>query len=130
MAVTRQLSIMLENKRGALAEICSELAKVAVNILALMVPEQKGVAPVRLVPNSTEAARKVLEKLGLQYTEEEVVAARLSDRPGALGRLTRKLATHDIDVKYAYGSVMKNVCKEAMIILAVSDVDAAAKLIK
>lgn len=130
MAVTRQLSIMLENKRGALAEICSELAKVAVNILALMVPEQKGVAPVRLVPNSTEAARKVLEKLGLQYTEEEVLAARLSDRPGALGRLTRKLATHDIDVKYAYGSVMKNVCKEAMIILAVSDVDAAAKLIK
>ncbi len=130
MAVTRQLSIMLENKSGALAEICSELAKVAVNILALMVPEQKGVAPVRLVPNSTEAARKVLDKLGIQYTEEEVLAARLSDRPGALGRLTRKLATHDIDVKYAYGSVAKNACKEAMIILAVSDVTAAAKLIK
>lgn len=130
MAVTRQLSIMLENKRGALAEICSELAKVAVNILALMVPEQVGIAPVHLVPNSTEAARKVLDKLGLQYAEEEVLAARLSDRPGALGRLTRKLASHNIDVKYAYGSVAKNACKEALIILAVSDVVAAAKLVK
>ena len=129
MVVTVQLSVMLENKRGALAEICSELAKVAVNILALMVPDQSGVAPVRLVTNSTEAARKVFDKLGIKYTEEEVLAMRVSDRPGALGRLTRKLADHNIDVKYAYGSIVKNACKEALIILAVSDV-AAAKLIK
>jgi hypothetical protein len=130
MAVTVQLSVMLENKRGALAEICSELAKVAVNILALMVPDQAGVAPVRLVTNSTEAARKVFDRLGIKYTEEKVLAIRVSDRPGALGRLTRKLADHKIDVKYAYGSIVKNTCKEALIILAVSDVAAAAKLVK
>jgi len=130
MAVTLQLSVMLENKRGALAEICSELAKVAVNILALMVPDQAGTAPVRLVTNSTEAARKVFDRLGIKYTEEEVLAIRVSDRPGALGRVTRKLADHDIDVKYAYGSILKNASKEALIVLAVSDVAAAAKLIR
>lgn len=130
MAVTQQLSVMLENKRGALAELCSELAKVAVNILALMAPDQAGVAPIRLVVNSTETARKVLDKLGIQYTEDEVLAVRVSDRPGALGRLTRKLADHNIDVKYAYGSIVKNACKEALIVLAVSDAAAAAKLIK
>jgi hypothetical protein len=129
MAVAVQLSIMLENKRGALAEICSELAKVAVNILALMVPDQAGVAPVRLVTNGVEAARKVFDRLGIKYTEEEVLAIRVSDRPGSLGRLTRKLADHNIDVKYAYGSIVKNACKEALIILAVSDV-AASKLVK
>ena len=130
MPVTKQLSVMLENRRGALAEVCSELAKVAVNILALMAPDQAGVVPIRLVVNSTEAARKVFEKLGVKYTEEEVLAVRVSDRPGALGRLTRKLADHEIDVKYAYGSIVKNACKEALIVLAVSDVPAAAKLIK
>ena len=130
MAVTKQLSVMLENRRGALAEICSELAKVAVNILALMAPDQAGIAPIRLVVNSTEAARKVFDKLGLKYTEEEVLAVHVSDRPGALGRLTRKLADHDIDVKYAYGSIVKNASKEALIVLAVSDVAAAAKLVK
>ncbi len=130
MAVTKQLSVMLENKCGALAEICSELAKVAVNILALMAPDQAGVAPVRLVTNSTEVARKVFDRLGIQYTEDEVLAVRVSDRPGALGRLTRKLADHGIDVKYAYGSIDKNACKEALIVLAVSDVTAAAKLVK
>ncbi len=130
MAVTKQLSVMLENKRGALAEICSELAKVAVNILALMAPDQAGVAPVRLVTNSTEVARKVFDRLGIKYTEDEVLAVRVSDRPGALGRLTRKLADHGIDVNYAYGSIDKNTCKEALIVLAVSDVTAAAKLVK
>ena len=53
MAVTKQLSVMVENKRGALAELCSKLAEKAINILGLMVPEQAGVAPVRLVVNTS-----------------------------------------------------------------------------
>ena len=49
MAVVKQLSVLAENRRGALAELCSELAKTAVNIRALMVPEEGRVAPIRLV---------------------------------------------------------------------------------
>lgn len=127
MALAKELSIMLENKRGALAELCSALARVAVNIQALMVPEQPGVAPLRLVVNNLDAARKVLSGLGLKFTEQDVIAARVSDRPGALGKLTRKLADHNLDVKYAYGSILKG-SGDAIIILAVSDVEAAAKI--
>jgi hypothetical protein len=74
MAVTTELSVMLENKRGALAELCTGLAKVAVNIQALMAPEQAGVAPIRLVVNNLEVARKVLAGLGLKYAEQDVIA--------------------------------------------------------
>ena len=129
MALAKELSIMLENKRGALAELCSALAKVAVNIQALMVPEQPGMAPVRLVVNNIEAARRVLSDLGLKFTEADVIAVRVSDKPGALGKLTRKLADHNVDVKYAYGSILKG-SGEAIIILAVSDAAAAAKVAK
>ena len=79
--------------------------------------------------NRPEAAKRVFDDLGLKYTEEEVVAAHLSDRPGALGKLTRKLADHNVDVKYAYGSIGKG-AKRALIILAVSDIDGAAQLVK
>lgn len=129
MGATTELSVMLENKRGALAELCSELAKVAVNIQALMVPEQVGLAPVRLVVNNLDAAKKVLDGLKLKYTEQDIIAAHVSDRPGALGKLTRKLADHQVDVKYAYGSILKG-SGEAVIVLAVSDVAAAAKVAK
>ena len=129
MAVAKQLSVMLENKRGALAELCSELAKVAVNIRALMVPEEGRVAPVRLVVNNLGSAERMLEKLGLKYNREDVITAQLTDRPGALGKLTRKLADHDIDIKYAYGSIVPG-AEKATIVIAVSDVESAAKVAK
>ena len=129
MAVARQLSVMVENKRGALAELCSKLAEKAVNILGLMVPEQAGVAPVRVVVNNADTARKIFDGLGLKYTEEDVLDVHLSDRPGALGKLTRKLADHKIDVKYVYGSILKGAGR-ANVIIAVSDVAAAAKIVK
>ena len=125
--MTKQLSVMLENKRGALAELCSKLAEKAVNIVGLMVPDQAGVAPVRLVVNNGETARKVLEAMRLTFTEEDVLAAQVSNRPGALGKLTRKLADHDIDVKYAYCTIEKG-GDRATVILAVSDSAAAAKV--
>ena len=119
---------MVENKRGALAELCTKLAEKAVNIVGLMVPEQTGVAPIRLVVNNGETARKVLEAMGLKFTEEDVLAVQVSDRPGALGKLTRKLADHNLDVKYAYGSIEKGIGK-ATVILAVSNPEAAAKVL-
>jgi hypothetical protein len=124
-----QLSVRVENKRGALAEICSKLAEKAVNILGLMVPQQPGVAPVRLVVDNADAAKKVFSLLGLDCTEEPVLGAHLPNRPGSLGRLTRKLADHNLDILYAYGSMVKGE-EEAMIIVATSDSAAAAKLIK
>ena len=129
MVVTKQYSVMVENKRGALAELCSKLAEKAVNIVGLMAPDQPGVVPVHLVVSSPDAARKVCESLGLKFTEEDVLAVTVSDRPGALGKLTRKLADHGIDVKYAYGSIQKGVGKATMI-LAVSDIAAATKVVK
>lgn len=129
MAITKQFSVMVENKRGALAEVCSRLAEKAVNILALMVPDQPGIAPIRMVVNGGDAAKKVFEAMGVKFVEEDVITVHVSDRPGALGKLTRKLAENGIDIKYAYGSIEKGV-EKAMIVLGVSDVTAAAKVVK
>jgi hypothetical protein len=129
VTVTTQISVLMENRPGALAELCTKLAERAVNILGLMVPDQAGVAPVRMVVSGQDAAKKIFDAMGLKYTEESVLAVRLSDKPGALGKLTRKLADHRIDVKYAYGTILKGAGK-AMVILAVSDLEAASDLTK
>ncbi len=129
MPIVTQLSVVVENKRGALAEICTKLAEKAVNIRGLMVPQQPGHAPVRVVVNDLEAAKKILAQLGLKYTEERVLDVRLSDRPGALGKLTRKLADAGIDVHFAYATILKGAGR-ANVILGVSDIAAAAKIVK
>ena len=128
MAISKQLTVMLENKPGALAELCSELSKVAVNIVAIMAPESKSQTPLRMVTTSHETAKKVLTSLKLGYTEQDVLAIRLADRPGSLDRLTRKLSENQINVEYIYGSMVKGMGK-ALIVLAVSDLERAAKLV-
>lgn len=129
MPVAKELSVMLKNEPGALAELCSKLAEKAVNILGLMVPEQSGVAPVRLVVNAPDVARKIFDQMGAPYTERDVLNVPLSDRPGALGKLTRKLADRRIDVKYAYATILKGAGK-ANVILGVADAVAASEFIK
>lgn len=129
MALATQLSIQVENKRGALAEVCSELAKVAVNILGISVPDLPGKSSIRIVPNPVEPARKVLEKMGLPFKEETVLTVHLPERPGALGRVTRKLADKGIDVLYAYGTI-EHGSERAMVVMGVSDPAAASQFVK
>ena len=129
MPVVTQLTVMAENKRGALAEICTRLAEKAVNIIGLMAPHQTGSAPVRLVVNDLDAAKKILDQMGLKYSEEPVLNVRLSDRPGALGKITRKLADAGVDIHFAYTTILKG-ADRANVILGVSNVDAAAKVVK
>ena len=127
MARITQLLIQAKHEPGALATICSKLASKAVNITAILAaPDQSG--GLRLVAAPLAAAKKVLETLQLPYREEDAIAVRVSDRPGALGKVTRKLADADVNILYAYGSIVKGE-QRALIILGVSDVAKAEKLV-
>jgi len=127
MARITQLLIEAEHKPGTLAHICSELAAKAVNITAIMAaPEEPG--GLRLVVNPLAPARKVLDTMQISYRQEEAIALRVSDRPGALGKVTRKLADAGVNILYAYGSIVKGE-QRALIVLGVSDVEKAEKLL-
>ena len=129
MAIVKQLTVILENRPGVLAELCSELAKLAVNINAIHVSDAKPLSPVRMVVSRQDVAKRVCDALKLKYVEEEVLAVKVGDRPGSLGRITRKLAEKGINVDYAYGSIAKG-SSQALIVLQVSDIAAAGRLIR
>jgi hypothetical protein len=128
MAQVMQLMIHAEDKPGALAAICSEMARVAVNITAIMAAPQEA-GGIRMVAHPLATAKRVLEAMQLSYSEEEVLAIHVSDKPGALGKATRKLADKGINVLYAYGSIVKGE-ERALVILGVSDVNKAAEILK
>ena len=109
--------------------LCSELAKVAVNISGIQVDDRPGRPLIRVVASPQETAKKVLGKMGWRYREETVVTAHLPHRPGALGRITRKLAEKGIDILYAYGTIGHG-DERAMVILGVSDPEAASQIVK
>jgi len=127
MAIVKQLRVTLENRPGALAELCTELAKRAVNISAIEASEGKPVVAVRLLVNQLETAKGVCEVLKLKYVEEQALAVTVGDRPGSLGKVTRKLAEKGINIEYVYGTIQKG-STGALIVLGVSDVEAAARV--
>ena len=128
MAVIKQLRIAIKNRPGALAELCTELAKRAVNISAIQANES---APdmIRLVATPLDVAKRVCVDMNLEICEELAIAAHMADRPGSLGRLTRKLAEKNINIEYVYGSIGKS-AERALVVIGVSDVEAAARLLK
>lgn len=129
MAIVKQMTVMLENRPGALAALCSELAKLAVNISAIHQDDVRPVAPVRLIVSPLDVACRVCDALRLQYVVEDVLAVRVGDRPGALGRVTRKLAKKGINIEYVYGSISKD-ATQALIVMRVSNLEAAAKVLR
>ncbi len=129
MAIARQLTVQLRNRPGALAELCTELARVAVNIYAIHGSEARPLGAVRLLVSHLDAARRVLDRLGLSYLEEDVLTTMIADRPGALGRVTRKLAAAGVNIDYIYGSIGRG-SKRALVVLGVADAKASANLLK
>lgn len=128
MAQVTQLMVRAQDKPGVLAAICSEMAKVAVNITAIMAAPQEA-GGIRVVAQPLDTAKHVLDAMQLPYTEEPVLAIRVTDKPGALGKATRKLAEKGVNILYAYGSIVKGE-ERALIVLGVDDVTKAGEILK
>ncbi len=105
MSIVKQLTILLENKPGALAQACSELATKDINILAMSVLDTIDSGLIRMVVSDPARAKKVLEGSGLNVIETDVLALEMTDKPGTLAEIARQLYKARIHIEYAYVSV-------------------------
>ena len=105
--MTKQLSVFLENRPGALTKICGILAQAKINVVALSVHDTVDHAIVRLVVDRHIKALILLEQEGLYLLEQNVLLVSLDNHPGGLAHLTQKLARADINIEYAYCTAME-----------------------
>jgi hypothetical protein len=124
MPKVTQIAVSLQNKPGALAQICSTLGKAGVNIAAMLAPDVRARGKVRLLVDSPEKAKEALNAAKIRFSEEEVIALSLDNRAGALSEIAEKLAQAKINLKYAYATTAEGSAK-ATAIIAVRDVDKA-----
>ncbi len=105
MSIVKQLTILLENKPGALAQTCSELASKDINILAMSVLDTIDSGLIRMVVSDPVRAKKVLSETGLNVIETDVLAVEMTDKPGTLAEIAKQLSKARINIEYAYVSV-------------------------
>jgi hypothetical protein len=102
MRIEQQLSIFLENKPGALADVCDALAADNVNILALTVSDTVDHAVVRMVVDDPQKAAYILGEAGVLVVENEVLVMEVPNRPGSLAAIASSMAEADLNIEYAY----------------------------
>ena len=126
MPRAKQLTIWVSDQPGRLGEIGATLGAKKVNIRALMATTDGGRGAVRVVVDKGAAAKKACAAMGWETSEEEVLAITLTDNPGTLGKVAKKLGAAGVNIGYAYvGSAGS--ARRTNIYLGVSDIKAALK---
>jgi len=101
--MTKDLTIILEDRPGTLADMGEALGKAGINIEGLcgFPCEGKGIGHI-LVENAA-AARRALEEVGIEVRDERpVLVLEIEDRPGALGEASRRIANAGVNVDLVY----------------------------
>ena len=125
MPRAKQLTVWVSDQPGRLGEIGAALGAKKVNIRALMATTEGGRGAVRLVVDKTAAAKKVCAGMGWETTEEEVLTVTLTDNPGTLGKVSKKLGLAGVNIQYVYAGPGGG--KRANVYMGVSDIKAALK---
>ena len=124
----RQVTVYVENKRGALAEITSCLAGAGVDMRALSIADAKEFGILRLIVNDTDRAVESLKKIGVIAKVTEVLGVKISDRPGHLSQALSVLDDAGINVEYMYAFLLRTQ-KHAYTVFRVADNEHAAKVL-
>jgi hypothetical protein len=102
MPKSKEFTVTIEDKPGALGECFLALAERGVNILAFQSFVEEGESLARLVVDDPPAALAVLAGLHMIFEQTEVAVVRLEHRPGELGRAAARLGEKQISIDYSY----------------------------
>jgi hypothetical protein len=125
MPRAKQLTVWVSDQPGRLGEIGAALGAKKVNIRGLMATTEGGRGAVRIVVDKTAAAKKICASMGWEASEEEVLAVTLTDNPGTLGKVSKKLGAAGVNIEYVYAGPGGG--KRATVYMGVSDLKAALK---
>jgi hypothetical protein len=128
MAKSKEFTIAIEDKPGALGRCFLALAERGVNILAFQSYVEEGESLARIVVDDPTAAEEVLGSLRMIFEETEVAVARLPHRPGQLGRAASRLGDKRINIDYSYCGLEPG-STQALVVFGVDHLTEAAALL-
>lgn len=92
MPVTKEFTLLMEDRPGTLGNVCRALADRNVNILGLNSFPIGGKSVTRFVVDNPTTAKTVLEGQPLPFTQTDVIQVKLPHRPGEIARAASRLA--------------------------------------
>lgn len=120
----QQVTVFVQNRKGALVDITATLADAGVNLRALSIADSQEFGILRLIVNDTETAVSALKEKGYLINTIDVVGVKIGDAPGKLSKALEVLDKAHINMEYLY-AFMARTEKHAYVVLRVADNAAA-----
>jgi hypothetical protein len=99
----KEITVIAGNDVGSLAQVAETLGSVGVNIEAISAYGVEGKAVFRIITSDISTATKALSKIpGVQVKEADTIIYRMINRPGELGKITRRLANKGVSLESLY----------------------------
>ncbi len=121
----QQLSLFLENRPGQLRAPCDALAAAGIDLLTMSLADTAQFGILRFIVRDPEAAKKVLEEIGMVAKVTEVVPVEVENRPGGLAAVLAAIEDAGLGVEYMYDFGAASGGGKAAIIFRFDDPDAA-----
>jgi hypothetical protein len=103
--MARDLTVMLHDRPGALADMGEALGRAGVNIEGICGVSAGGRSAVHILVEDAGAARSALSEAGIDVGPDvDVVMMSFEDRPGELGAMARRVADTDTNIEMIYVS--------------------------
>ncbi len=119
MTKVKQLTVSLKNRPGALAQLAKTLADAEINVVALLGSSAGAQGSAQVVVEQLSKAKKALDKAKMSYQEGTLEQFELKNKPGALAKITGKLAKKGLNIESAYATMPKG-AKKAVLLVATS----------
>jgi len=113
-----QLSVLLEDKPGELANFIKLLMDNKIYIRALTVAKTSEYGLILILVDKPEQCVDLLDENNFTLSTTEVIAIRLNDNPNALYEIPKTLGDNKINIDYFYSTLIK---EEALLILRIED---------
>ncbi len=126
----KELLITAKNQVGSLAAVAEALGSVGVNIEAISCYGFAEKAFFRVITVDSTSATKALARVpDVKVQESDVVILNMLNRPGELGKITRKLANRGVNLESLYIVSRKNDYTEVAFKPAAADIAKAREIL-
>lgn len=118
--MTTDLTVILEDRPGTLADMGETLGKAGVNIDGGCGFACEGKGVIHILVEDASPARQALDEANIEVTDEcQVLLVDMEDQPGELGKIARRIADAGVNIDVLYLSASNQ------LVLGVDDLDKA-----
>jgi hypothetical protein len=124
-AMSKDLTIILEDRPGSLAKVGEALGKAGLNIEGICGMTVEGQGIIHVLVHDAVKSRRALEANHLEvFGEREVFVLEVEDRPSVLGNIARRLANADVNIQLAY------LATSTRLVIGVDDLEKARPILQ